>query len=74
PRRTRTARGADLHVAPLPTTDGALALGLAHVIVAEGLHDESWLAANTIGWPQFRARLAEYEPARVAAITGVPAA
>ena len=72
PRRTRTARGADLHLAPLPNTDGALALGLAHVIVAEGRHDEVWLEAFTAGWPQLRARLAEYEPARVAAITGLP--
>ncbi|MCA9968694.1 MAG: molybdopterin-dependent oxidoreductase, partial [Anaerolineales bacterium] len=29
PRRTRTAQGADWHVAPRPATDGALALGLA---------------------------------------------
>lgn len=71
PRRTRTARGADLHLAPLPNTDGALALGLAHVIAAEGLHDEAWLAANTAGWPQFRERLADYDPARVAAISGL---
>ncbi len=72
PRRTRTARGADLHLAPRPNTDGALALGLAHVMVAEGWHDEAWLEAYTIGWPQLRARLAEYEPGRVAAITGLP--
>jgi anaerobic selenocysteine-containing dehydrogenase len=71
PRRTRTARGADLHLAPLPGTDGALALGMAHVIVAEGLHDEPWLEAYSVGWPQLRERLAEYEPGRVAAITGL---
>jgi anaerobic selenocysteine-containing dehydrogenase len=71
PRRTRTARGADLHLAPLPNTDGALALGLAHVIVTEGLQDEAWLAAHTVGWPQLRQRLADYPPARVAAITGL---
>lgn len=73
PRRTRTARGADLHLAPVPNTDGALALGLAHVIVAEGRHDPAWLEANTVGWPQFQRRLAEYDPDRVAAITGLPA-
>jgi anaerobic selenocysteine-containing dehydrogenase len=71
PRRTRTARGADWHLAPLPATDGALALGLAHVIVAEGRHDEAWLERYSVGWPQLRERLAEYEPARVAAITGL---
>ncbi|MCK6628891.1 MAG: molybdopterin oxidoreductase family protein [Anaerolineae bacterium] len=72
PRRTRTARGADWHLAPLPNTDGVLALGLAHVIVAEKLHNESWLENQTVGWPQLKERLAAYEPARVAAITGLP--
>ncbi len=72
PRRTRTARGADRHLAPLPGTDGALALGLGHVIVNERLHDEAWLNANTVGWPQHRERLAEYPPDRVASITGLP--
>ena len=55
PRRTRTAAGADWHLAPRPGTDGALALGLAHIIVNEGLHDEAWLAAHTVGWPELRA-------------------
>lgn len=73
PRRTRSAHGADLHLAPIPGTDGALALGLAHVIVQEGQHDEAWLHAHTVGWPQFKARLADYPPPRVAEITGLPA-
>lgn len=71
PRRTRTARGADWHLAPLPGTDGALALGLAHLIVREGMHDEAWLQAHAVGWPQLRGRLEEYPPERVAAITGL---
>src|SRR5215204_1233079 len=45
PRRTLTARSADQHIQPKPATDGALALGLLHVIFAEGLHDEAWLEA-----------------------------
>ena len=44
-------QGADRHLAPLPGSDGALALGMAHVLVAEGLHDEAWLNAHTVGWP-----------------------
>jgi anaerobic selenocysteine-containing dehydrogenase len=71
PRRTRTARGADWHLAPLPNTDGVLALGLAHLIVAEGLHNQAWLENHTVGWPELRERLAAYTPARVAAITGL---
>jgi anaerobic selenocysteine-containing dehydrogenase len=73
PRRTLTARGADWHLAPLPGTDGALAMSLAHVLVNEGLHDEDWLTEHTIGWPELRVRLSEYPPERAAAITGLPA-
>jgi anaerobic selenocysteine-containing dehydrogenase len=71
PRRTRSAKGADIHLAPLPATDGALALGMAHIIVNEGLHDEAWLADHTVGWPEFRSSLAGYPPERVAALTGL---
>ncbi len=74
PRRSRTAKGADWHIAPRPGTDGALALGLAHVIVTEGWHDVDWLEQHTVGWSQLEARLADYSPERVADITGVSAA
>jgi anaerobic selenocysteine-containing dehydrogenase len=73
PRRTLSAAGATWHLAPRPGTDGALALGLAHVLVTQGRHDESWLQAHTVGWPALRERLAQYPPTRVAAITGLPA-
>lgn len=72
PRRTLTARSADEHIRPNPTTDAALALGLMQVIFAEHLHDEAWLEANTIGWRALRERAASYTPDRVAEITGVP--
>src|SRR5262249_46677777 len=69
PRRTPSAQGADLHLAPLPGTDGVLALSVANVLVTEGLHDEGWLAAHTVGWPEFRERLAGFPPERAAAVT-----
>lgn len=72
PRRTKTAKSADEHIQPRPATDGALALGLMHVLVAEGLHNEAWLQSNTVGWDDLRARVAHYPPERVSAITGVP--
>jgi anaerobic selenocysteine-containing dehydrogenase len=71
PLRTPSAQGAELHLAPRPGTDGWLALGLAHVIVAEGLHDQSWLEAHALGWPEFSGRLANFPPARVAERTGL---
>ena len=72
PKRTRTARTADWHITPRPGTDGALALGLAHVIVREGLHDEAWLAAHAAGWPELRARIMAMPPERAAEIAGLP--
>lgn len=71
PRRTLTARSADEHIRPNPATDGALALGMMNVIFAEGLHDEAWLDANTIGWRELRDRAVEFPIEHVAAITGV---
>jgi anaerobic selenocysteine-containing dehydrogenase len=73
PRRTLTARSASEHLQPRPATDGALALGLLHVLFAEGLHDEPWLEAHSIGWRDLRDRVASYPPERVAEITGIPA-
>jgi anaerobic selenocysteine-containing dehydrogenase len=72
PRRTLSARGADRHLAPLPGTDGALALSLAHVLVAEGFCNEDWLEAHTVGWLQLRDRVAQFPPRRGAAVTGLP--
>ena len=74
PRRTLTARSADLHLRPNPATDGALALGLMHVLFSEGLHDEPWLEANSVGWRALRDRAMEYPPERVAEVTGITAA
>jgi anaerobic selenocysteine-containing dehydrogenase len=71
PRRTTTARSADEHLQPRPATDGALALGLMHVLFTEGLHDERWLREHSLGWEELRNRAAEYPPERVAAITGI---
>lgn len=73
PVRSRTAAQADWHIRPLPGTDAALALGIMHVIVAEGLHDEEYIEKHTLGFAPLRERLAEYPPQRVARITGVAA-
>lgn len=73
PRRTRTADQCHEHVAPLPGTDAALALGLMHVIFTEGLEDADYLARYTVGADELKARAREYPPARVAEICGVEA-
>ena len=71
--RNPTARAADRFVQLYPGTDAALALGLMHVIVKEGLHDRAFIEANTTGFDKLLPRLEEYPPDRVAEITGVPA-
>jgi anaerobic selenocysteine-containing dehydrogenase len=72
PVLTRTAAQADEHLAPLPGTDAALALGLLNVVVGLGAQDEDFLERHTLGWPEFRKRIGEFTPSRAAAITGVP--
>ncbi|MFJ3902396.1 molybdopterin oxidoreductase family protein [Streptomyces sp. NPDC090025] len=72
PRRTRTAEHADLHLAPRPGTDLALALGLLHLVVAEGRVDEEFVAARTTGWAAARAAAMAHWPEQVERITGVP--
>jgi len=72
PVRTRTAAAVDEHLAPIPGTDAALALGLLHVVVARGGEDREFIAARTTGWEAFRARIEEFPPERVSAITGLP--
>jgi anaerobic selenocysteine-containing dehydrogenase len=74
PVRTRTAEQADEHVAPVPGTDAALALGLLNVVVAHGGEDREYLAAHTLGWEAFFERIMQFPPGEVAEITGVPAA
>jgi len=75
PRRSRTARRADWHIPIRIGTDAALALGIMHILARDGMCDESYLAAHTIGFDRVRAEvLPRFAPARVAEITGIPAA
>ena len=73
PYRTRTAALADWHIAIRPGTDAALALGLMHVILNEGLEDRAYINEMTHGFEQLAERAREYTPERVAAWTGITA-
>ena len=66
--------GGGLHLQALPGTDQALLLGLLHLVVADDLVDEDYLAARTTGWDDVRRSVALWWPDRVARITGVPEA
>ncbi|MGC9497111.1 molybdopterin oxidoreductase family protein [Streptomyces sp. WG7] len=71
PRRTKTAEHADLHLAPRPGTDLALALGMLHLVVAEGRVDEGYVEERTTGWEEARAAAMAHWPEYVERITGV---
>jgi anaerobic selenocysteine-containing dehydrogenase len=73
PVRTRSAQAADWHIAVKPGTDSALAMGLIHVIVSEGLVDRDYVDQYTVGFDELAGRAADYTPEHVSGITGVPA-
>ncbi len=73
PYRTRTAALADWHIAIRPGTDAALALGMMHVILRDGLEDREYIDRMTVGFAQLAGRVRDYTPERVAAWTGMTA-
>ncbi|WP_211881139.1 molybdopterin oxidoreductase family protein [Pseudarthrobacter albicanus] len=77
PRRSATAAftadGGGLHLQPLPGTDLALLLGLAHVVIHEGLADAGYLAERTTGYEALARSVNAFWPERVQSLTGVPA-
>jgi anaerobic selenocysteine-containing dehydrogenase len=71
PYRSLTAEKCHRHLALMPGTDAALALGMMHVLIAENLIDHDYVARYTHGYDQLALRALEYPPQRVAAITGL---
>jgi anaerobic selenocysteine-containing dehydrogenase len=71
PYRTGTAEVADMHLAPLPGTDGALACAVMHVLFKEGCADRAYLARYANDAAGFEAHLETRDPAWAARITGL---
>ena len=74
PRKTETAEKCHQHIALLPGTDGALALGLMHELIAHDWLDHDYLAQHVEGWPALRERALQWPPERAAAVCGITAA
>ena len=74
PYRSLTAEKCQHHIALLPGTDAALALGIMHVLVRDDLLDHDYIANYTLGFEQLRERVADWTPAKTAAICGIDAA
>ena len=73
PRLTYLAGRADIWLQLRPGTDAALALGMANVIISEGLYDKEFVEKFVHGWDKFVERVKEYPLDKVQEITWVPA-
>ncbi|SHJ33647.1 molybdopterin-containing oxidoreductase family protein [Parasporobacterium paucivorans] len=73
PRLSPIAEIADIHLRIKPGTDGALALGMANVIISEELHDKEFIKEWTAGFEDYAEYVKEYTPEAVEQITGIPA-
>ena len=73
PLKTKTAQLADWHLAVRPGTDTALALGMIHVIVRDGLVDKDYVENYTTGFESLAARARDFPPEKVAQIVGISA-
>jgi len=71
PYRSLTAEKCTQHVAPLPGTDGALALALMHVLIAEDLLDRDYIARHTLGFEQLAERVRQTTPQWAAGVCGL---
>ncbi len=71
PRCTEAARRADRWVQIRPGTDVALALGMMHILIQEGLFDRTFVEKHCAGFPSLVERVKDYPPGKVARITGL---
>ncbi len=70
---TASQRLADLHLRPRAGTDGALALGIAHVLIREGMTDEDYIERYVYGYEKYRDYVMRFTPEETELLTGVPA-
>jgi len=72
PRLSKTAAKSDHWIAINPGTEGALALGLAHVIIKEKLYDRNFVNAHTTGLSaRFQQVIDGFPPEIVSKTTGI---
>ena len=69
PRKTATAKEADIHLAPRLGTNVALLNAILNVIIREGWIDQQFIQEHTVGFEELKKVVAEYPPERGAAIS-----
>lgn len=73
PRPGAMTRVADIHLKPVPGTDGALALAMANIIIEEGLYNKELIEKYGLGFDEFRKLASGYSLQKAETITGIPA-
>jgi ferredoxin-nitrate reductase len=73
PRRTNSAREADVHLPIRVGTNLALLNGIQHELIANGWIDRGFVDAHTVGFDKLERIVSDYAPERVAEICRVPA-
>ena len=75
PRLSNTGAKADSWIAINPGTEGALALGMAHVMIKESLYNEAFINNYCTGFDEWKRHVLDgYSPAIVSKVTGVSSA
>jgi hypothetical protein len=72
PRQSETAQLADLWLRPRPGSDGALAYGMIHVIINEGLYDKEFVERWCLGFEELKELVKPFTPEKVAELTWLP--
>lgn len=73
PRFTRTAKAADLWLAPAPGTDCTLALSMLNVVISEGIYDEQFVSEWCHGFDELAEHVRPYTPEYAEMVCGVAA-
>jgi anaerobic selenocysteine-containing dehydrogenase len=73
PLLTPLTAHADIHLRMRPGTSGALAHGLAHVIIKEALYDVDFVTNYSLGFEEYKDYVRDFSPQRTEEITGVAA-
>ncbi len=74
PYRSLTAEKCQHHIALMPGTDAALALGMMHILVRDDLLDHDYIARYTLGFEQLKEQVAAWTPQHTSDICGIPVA
>jgi anaerobic selenocysteine-containing dehydrogenase len=72
PLETNTVKLADMHISPLPGTDGALALTMANILIERGLIDKEFIDKYVVGFDEFRSYIKDFTLEKGAKISSVP--